>query len=61
MVGVVDFGDEVSDGELQAIGEDAELVGARREAEFRAEIGEDIGDLRDDEVGVAKEGPARRG
>ncbi len=55
VMGVVDFGDEVGDGELQAVGEEGQLLGARRQAEFRGEIGQDVGDVRDDEVAVLEE------
>ena len=55
VMGVVDFGDEVGDRQLQAVGEEGELLRARGEAEFRSQIGQDIGDMGDDEIAVPEE------
>ena len=49
------LGDEIGDGELQAVGEPAQRFVLRREAEFRPEIEEDVGHMRDDQRAVLQE------
>ena len=55
MMRVVNLGDEIRDRELQPVGEEAPRLVLRREAELRAEIMEDVGDMRDDDGAVAQE------
>ena len=55
MVRVVGLGDHVRDRQLQAVGEMARFLVARREAELGAEIDQDVGDMRDDDLAVAQE------
>jgi len=53
---VVHLGHEVGDRELQAIGDDAQALVARRQLELRPEIEKNVGRLRDDEVAVLQKG-----
>ncbi len=55
MMRVVNLGDEIRDRELQGLGEEAARFILRRKAELGAEILEDVGDMRDDDLAVAQE------
>ena len=52
---VVNLRDEIRDRELQPMGEDAACLILRREPELGAEIVENVGDMRDDDLAVAQE------
>ena len=52
---VVNLGHEIRDRELQPVGEDAACLILRREPELGAEIVENVGDMRDDDLAVAQE------
>ncbi len=61
MMRVVNLRDEICDRELQPVGEDASRLVLRREPELGAEIVENVGDMRDDDLAVAQERRRERG
>src|SRR5271167_4674271 len=52
---VVNLRDEIRDRQLQRVGEGATCLILRREPELGAEIVENVGDMRDDNLAVAQE------
>jgi hypothetical protein len=50
MMRIVNLRDEIRDRELQPVGEDAACLVLRREPELGAEIVENVGDMRDDDL-----------
>ena len=61
MMRVVNLGHEIRDRELQPVGEDAARLILWRKAELGAEIVENVGDMRDDDLAVAQERRRERG
>ena len=54
MMGVVRLGDEIRDRELEAVRIEPRGFVRGREFQLRAEVREDVGDMRDDDVAVAQ-------
>ena len=55
MMRVVILGDEIGNGEFEPVGEQPRRLAGRREPEFRPEVEEDVGDMRDDDLAVAQD------
>ena len=61
VMGVVNLGHEIGDGELEPMGEQAPRLVLRRKLKLRPEIVKDIGDMGDDDFAVAQEWRGERG